>query len=105
MPIGRGAQVHITNSPNRMKGSGTHRKKEEIFFREVQPVLKLRERLTRKRPVRLSFIPFSLNISESLNIARELHGCVSAEGNSKEMPEENEALRCLAREECAESTT
>lgn len=55
-------QVHITNSPNRMKASGTHRQKEEIFFREVQTVLKLRGRLTRKRPVRLSFIPFSLNI-------------------------------------------
>lgn len=33
MPNGRGAQVHITNSPNRMKGSGTHRKKKYFFER------------------------------------------------------------------------
>lgn len=51
-------------------------------------MLKLRERLTRKRPVRLSFIP---EYSES---TREFESCVR-EGlrKSKEASEGNEALQ------------
>lgn len=48
---------------------------------------------------------YSLFIEYQESHAREFYDCVGFQGRLKEMSKENEALGCLAREECAESMT
>lgn len=88
------AQVSFTTSPNRMEKKQSHTNKN--YVQEVQTV-KLRERLARKRPARLSFIPF-------LQVARAAlwNERISQRYAWKDLSEvkEQEALRESHRDSC-----
>lgn len=82
MPITRGAQVHITNSPNRMKGNGTHRKKK--YFSRGATRVEI-ERTTDTQASCEAFF-YSLFPKYQESHVREPHDCVCSrkvEGNAR----------------------